>query len=151
MAGLGIVHAPPPKRGAPRTGARATPARVRRFTSPDGLAILVGKSGEENDTLTFRVASPDDFWLHAAGHPGAHVVVRNPQRLKTLPEATLRVAAQAAAFFSGAREAGKAEVHYTQRRHVHKRKGGPAGQVLLRRFRSIQVVPKAPISTLEDV
>ena len=124
---------------------------MRRYTSPDGLLILVGKSGEENDTLTFRVASPWDFWLHAADRPGAHVVVRNPKRLKTLPERSLRVAAEIAAYHSGARQEAKVEVHYTQRKHVHRRKGMPAGQVLLRRFRSVQVAPRLPTSTVEEV
>jgi predicted ribosome quality control (RQC) complex YloA/Tae2 family protein len=150
MAGLGLVHAPRPSRGGrPRAG--ETPARVRRYTSPDGLLVLVGKSGEENDRLTFKVASPWDFWLHAAGRPGAHVVVRNPKRLKSLPEKSLRLAAEIAAYHSGARQEGKVEVHYTQRKHVHKRKGMPTGQVLLRRFRSLQVVPRLPGTTAEEV
>jgi len=152
MARLGLVHAPPPRRAA-AVSKRVPdqPARVRRHTGPDGLEILVGKSGEENDTLTFKVASPWDFWLHAAGHAGAHVVVRNPRRLKEMPAATLRLAAEIAAFYSGARQESKAEVHYTQRKHVHKRRGMPAGQVLLRRFKSIQVAPRLPVSTVEDV
>ncbi len=143
MDRLGLVHAPRQgKRPAPSSRAREQPARVRRHESPDGLIILVGRSGAENDTLTFRVASPWDFWLHAAGQPGAHVVVRNPHRLKALPEATLRAAAELAAYYSGGRTDGKVEVHYTQRKHVRKRKGMPAGQVLLRRFRSVSVTPR---------
>lgn len=151
MARLGLVHAPRPRRAVVSKRVPDQPARVRRHTGPDGLEILVGKSGEENDTLTFKVASPWDFWLHAAGHAGAHVVVRNPRRLKDLPAATLRLAAEIAAFYSGARQESKAEVHYTQRKHVHKRRGMPAGQVLLRRFKSIQVAPRLPVSTVEDV
>jgi len=151
MARLGLVHAArQPKKGqTPRP--KEAPARVRSYQSPDGLTILVGRSGEENDTLTFRVASPWDFWLHAADRPGAHVVVRNPKRLPTLPERSLRLAAEIAAFHSGARQETKVEVHYTQRKHVHKRKGMPSGQVLLRRFRTVQVAPRLPASTLEDV
>jgi predicted ribosome quality control (RQC) complex YloA/Tae2 family protein len=113
--------------------------------------VLVGRSGPENDTLTFRVASPWDFWLHAAGTSGAHVVVRNPQRLKSLPDRTLTAAAAIAAWYSGSKGDGKVEVHYTQRKHVHKRRGMPAGQVLVRRFRSIQVAPRLPQSAIEDV
>lgn len=150
MAALGLVHrAPRPGReaGAPTEA----PTRVRRHTTRDGFVILVGKSGPENDTLTFKVASPWDFWLHAAGHPGAHVVVRNPRRLGSLPEQTLRTAAEIAAYYSGAREAGKVEVHVTQRKHVRKRKGAPPGQVLLRRFQSVQVTPRLPGPALEDL
>ena len=151
MARLGVVHAPRPAKHAVPRHSKEAPARVRRYTSPDGLTILVGRSGEENDTLTFRVASPWDFWLHAADRPGAHVVLRNPRRMKTLPERSLRVAAEIAAFHSGARQEHRVDVHYTQRKHVHKKKGVPSGQVLLRRFRTIQVTPRLPTSTIEDV
>ncbi len=151
MDRLGLVHAPRGRKETALPRPAEPAARVRRHTSPDGLVILVGKSGEENDTLTFRVASPWDFWLHAAGVAGAHVVVRNPQRLKSIPEATLRSAAEIAAYYSGARGDGKVEVHYTQRKHVHKRKGMPRGQVLLRRFRAIQVTPRLPVSPIGEV
>ncbi len=151
MARLGVVHARRPPRSALEVRPKEAPARVRQHTTPDGFVILVGKSGDENDTLTFRVASPSDFWLHAADRPGAHVVIRNPRRLRSLPETTLRVAAEMAAYYSGARDELKVEVHYTQRKHVHKRKGAPSGQVLLRRFRTIQVTPRLPRPSVEDV
>jgi predicted ribosome quality control (RQC) complex YloA/Tae2 family protein len=151
MGRLGLVHAERATRRAPAAAPREAPTRVRRHTTADGFVVLVGRSGPENDTLTFRVASPWDFWLHAAGTSGAHVVVRNPQRLKSLPDRTLTAAAAIAAWYSGSKGDGKVEVHYTQRKHVHKRRGMPAGQVLVRRFRSIQVAPRLPQSAIEDV
>jgi predicted ribosome quality control (RQC) complex YloA/Tae2 family protein len=146
---LGVVHPVASRKAAPRP--REAPTRVRRHTTEDGFVILVGRSGAENDTLTFKVASPEDFWLHAAGSPGAHVVVRNPGRVRSLPEGTLRAAAGIAAHYSGARGEGKVEVHYTQRKHVRKRKGMPPGQVLVRKFQSIQVAPRLPAPMAEDV
>ncbi len=151
MARLGLVHAPRAPKSTRAVRPKEEPTRVRRHTSPDGLSILVGRSGQENDTLTFRVASPWDFWLHAADRPGAHVIVRNPQRLKALPERTLKLAAEIAAYHSGARQESRVDVHYTQRKHVHKKKGMPGGQVLLRRFRTIQATPRLPTSSVEDV
>jgi len=151
MERLGLVHAERATRRAPAAAPREPPTRVRRHTTADGFVVLVGRSGPENDTLTFRVASPWDFWMHAAGTSGAHVVVRNPQRLKSLPDRTLTAAASIAAWYSGSKDDGKVEVHYTQRKHVHKRRGMPAGQVLVRRFRSIQVAPRLPQTAIEDV
>jgi predicted ribosome quality control (RQC) complex YloA/Tae2 family protein len=151
MERLGLVHAERATRRAPAAMPREAPTRVRRHTTADGFVVLVGRSGPENDTLTFRVASPWDFWMHAAGTSGAHVVVRNPQRLKSLPDRTLTAAAAIAAWYSGSKDDGKVEVHYTQRKHVHKRRGMPAGQVLVRRFRSIQVAPRLPQAAIEDV
>ena len=39
---------------------------ARRFTSPDGMTVLVGRTAADNDVLTLRLASPRDFWLHVA-------------------------------------------------------------------------------------
>jgi len=47
----------------------------RRFVTPNGLLVLVGKHAKANDLLTFQRASPGDHWLHAKGVPGAHVVI----------------------------------------------------------------------------
>ena len=91
-----------------RSGGAPQLAGVRRFVSGDGLEILVGRTGRDNDRLTFRIADTEDFWMHAAGTPGAHVVVRNPERLAHLPEKTLRHAAGLAAWFSRAAGPGEA-------------------------------------------
>jgi predicted ribosome quality control (RQC) complex YloA/Tae2 family protein len=145
--------APPRRAGAGKAARQAPPqpSRVRRHETADGFVILVGRSGPENDLLTFKVASPWDFWLHAAGAPGAHVVVRNPRRLGVLPDNTLRTAAEIAAYYSGAKESGKVEVHVTQRKNVRKRKGAPPGEVLLKRFRSVRVTPRLPASSLDEI
>jgi predicted ribosome quality control (RQC) complex YloA/Tae2 family protein len=150
MADLGLVHAAPRPARAARPARPEPPARVRRHTTRDGFVILVGRSGAENDTLTFKVASPWDFWLHASGVAGAHVVVRNPTRLGALPDAALQVAAGIAAWYSDARADTHVEVHWTQRKHVRKRKGMPAGQVILKRSKSIRVEPRLPDRAFEE-
>jgi predicted ribosome quality control (RQC) complex YloA/Tae2 family protein len=150
MAALGLVHAAPRPARAARPAKPEPPARVRRHVTRDGFVILVGRSGAENDTLTFKVAAPEDFWLHAAGFAGAHVVVRNPARLPALPEGALRIAAAIAAWYSDARADAHVEVHWTQRKHVRKRKGTPPGQVLLKRSKSIRIEPGLPDRALEE-
>jgi predicted ribosome quality control (RQC) complex YloA/Tae2 family protein len=123
-------------------GARAKPAVddvARRYTSPDGMEVLVGKSASDNDVLTFELASQRDFWLHVAGVSGSHVVVRNPDGLSSLPRETLRFAAALAARHSKARAAGRPTVHVARVKDVAKERGAPPGQVVLRRFRSVKV------------
>jgi predicted ribosome quality control (RQC) complex YloA/Tae2 family protein len=115
---------------------------ARRFTSSEGLEILVGKSSRDNDTLTQRVASADDFWLHVAGYGGSHVVLRNPKKLDTPPRQSLLEAAQLAAYFSQARNAPKAEVHYTQKKFLSKPKGTKPGLVQLKKHKSLVVRPQ---------
>lgn len=125
-----------------RRGTDVKPAAdevARRFTSPDGMEVLVGKSASDNDVLTFRLASQRDFWLHAAGASGSHVVVLNPDGLENLPRETLRFAAALAARHSKAKSAGRSMVHVARVKDVGKEKGAPPGQVVLRRFRSVKV------------
>src|SRR5262249_28391100 len=47
-----------------------------RFTSAEGWDVLIGRSSEANDHLTLHIARPEDYWFHAHGCPGSHVVLR---------------------------------------------------------------------------
>ena len=114
---------------------------ARRFESPDGMTVLVGKSASDNDLLTFKIAAQNDFWMHVAGESGSHVVVRNPDNLDTLPRDTLRYAASLAARYSKAKNAKKVTVHVSRRKDVQKPRGMPAGKVSLKRFKSVKVEP----------
>lgn len=113
---------------------------VRRFVSSDGFEIWVGKKAADNDQLTFRMARSLETWLHAADYPGSHVVIRGSGKAE-IPERTLIEAAQLAAFYSNARDHGKASVRYTQRKFVHKPKKAPAGMVSLSSFKTLIVEP----------
>ncbi len=116
----------------------------RRF-EVEGFEVLVGKGARENDALTFRVAEPNDWWMHAAGCPGSHVVIRNPERLAAAPRAVLERAAELAAYYSKARDArGKVEIHLCRASDVRKPRGLPPGKVEIRRWESIRVYPRAP-------
>lgn len=37
----------------------------RRYQSPSGLAVLVGRNSRQNDELSCRMAQPGDVWMHA--------------------------------------------------------------------------------------
>ncbi len=120
---------------------------VRRYLSTDGYEILVGRTARDNDKLTFRMAQPNDLWMHTGDYPGSHVVIRNPTR-KEIPHRTIIEAAQLAGRFSQASEDAKVVVHYTERKFLSKPKGAAPGLVRLSRFRSLTVEPKEAISRL---
>ena len=109
----------------------------------DGSAILVGRSARDNDTLTFQVARGDDWWLHARGRRGAHVILR-VARGASPSEAALAEAALLAAWGSegGARDT-LVEVAATPRRLVRKPSGAPPGTVTFSQARTILVTPDA--------
>ncbi|MBA3947884.1 MAG: NFACT family protein [Herpetosiphonaceae bacterium] len=119
-------------------GPRAQPLHLR---SSEGLPILVGRSAGQNDEVTFRLAQPDDVWLHARGVPGAHVVIRADG---AVGDQTLLEAAGLALYFSKARHQPAADVSLCRRRDVRKVAGGPPGLVTLRNEHSLHVRPLAP-------
>ena len=114
---------------------------ARRFVSPDGMTVLVGKSAEDNDALSLRLCAPRDFWFHVAGESGSHVVVRNPDGLERLSRETERFAAALAAGYSKLRAGGRVAVHTCRGEDVSKRRGQPPGEVTLARFRTVTVEP----------
>lgn len=138
-ARLGSDRTPPPS--DPEQGVWQGRRIARRFVSPDGFTVLVGKSAQDNDLLSIRLCEPFDFWFHLAGDSGSHVVVRNPERLERLPRDTERFAAALAAGYSKAKNAGRVAVHAARGEDVSKRRGQPPGEVTLARWKSVTVEP----------
>lgn len=119
----------------------ASKGKPYRTVDVDGWEVLVGRSAEDNDYLTFRVAHPKDLWLHVAGGtPGSHVVLRHREGL-TPPRDVVEKAAQLAAWYSKARAAGRVEVHCCRAADVSKFRGAAAGKVQIRHFTKVKVRP----------
>lgn len=120
---------------------KAEPIGVRVFESYDNLAIYVGKNAKDNDNLSIRVAHGNDWWFHIAGAQGSHVVVRLNSKMQglALPEQTLLDAATLAVYFSKARKATRADVHYTQAKNIRKAKKAPPGQVIVNNGRTLNI------------
>jgi len=116
----------------------------RRIPLLGGFEALVGKHSRGNAYLTTRVASPHDYWLHARGVPGSHVVVKRAGRSTVVPAETLAAAARLAAWFSTAKTQSVVPVTVTERKYVRPIKGGPPGLVRVDREDVLDVVPAAP-------
>ncbi|MGQ9897750.1 MAG: Rqc2 family fibronectin-binding protein [Acidobacteriota bacterium] len=131
-------ESPPAKGTGPE---RAELSGLRRYRGPDGYEILVGRTARDNDRLTFELARPHDLWLHAADYPGAHVVIRNPQR-QPVPAAVILAAAELAAYFSQARRDEWVDIRVAERRYLARPRKGAAGQVLVRESRTVRAMPR---------
>ncbi len=119
----------------------------RRITLPGGYEVLIGRNARENEMLTFQVARPHDYWLHARGVPGAHVILRWSSKQQRPPRHILEHAAALAAYFSEARHAGLVPVQVTQRKYVRRLRGGSPGAVKLEREEVLLVEPAMPEAT----
>jgi predicted ribosome quality control (RQC) complex YloA/Tae2 family protein len=123
-------------RGRPPGGGREV-GRVGRGRTADGLELLVGQTARGNDLVTFKLAGPDDLWLHARGVPGAHVILRTGGREPA--ESSLLEAARAAARSSQAHAARRVEVDVTARKYVRKVPAAPPGLVTYSHERTLAI------------
>src|SRR5204862_822828 len=106
----------------------------------DGYRIWVGKNAQSNDELTLKYSYKDDLWLHAKDVSGSHVIVKF-QSGKNFPRNVVERAAQLAAYNSKRKNDTLCPVIYTQKKFVRKRKGDPAGMVVVEREDVIMVEP----------
>jgi predicted ribosome quality control (RQC) complex YloA/Tae2 family protein len=100
--------------------------------------MLLGRTAGQNDTATFRLASPDDLWFHVRTGPGSHVILR---AAPDLTQEDIEEAARLAAGYSKLREDPKVDVVFTERRYVRRIPNGPPGQATYRNERAIRVTP----------
>lgn len=103
-------------------------SRPFHYISSDGYHMYVGKNNFQNEELTFKVATGNDWWFHAKGAPGSHVIVK--AGTDELPDSTFEEAARLAAHYSRNSKAEKVEIDYIQKKHVKKANGGKPGFVI---------------------
>ncbi len=117
------------------------------YRSSDGYDIFVGKNNYQNDELTFKVATGNDWWFHAKGMPGSHVIVKANN--EELPDRTFEEAGMLAAYYSGGRDAEKVEIDYLQKKNIKKPNGAAPGFVVYYTNYSLTITPD--ISGIEFV
>ena len=104
-------------------------SRPFHFVSSDGYDIYVGKNNLQNEELSFKFATGNDWWFHAKGRPGSHVIVKcGPDG--EMPDRTFEEAGRLAAYYSSGKSAPKVEIDYTQKKNLRKPGGSKPGFVV---------------------
>ena len=98
------------------------------YISSDGYHMYVGKNNYQNEEITFQMAEGGDWWFHAKGMPGSHVIVKC--KGAELPDRTFEEAARLAAYYSKGNGQDKVEIDYIQKKHVKKPNGSKPGFVV---------------------
>ena len=98
------------------------------FVDKNGFHMYVGKNNQQNDQLTFKFATGNDWWFHAKGAPGSHVIVKSEN--KELPDDTFETAAALAGYYSSLSDNEKVEIDYLQKKNVKKPNGAAPGFVV---------------------
>lgn len=123
-------------------------SRPFHYLSSDGFHIYIGKNNFQNDELTFQFATGNDWWFHAKGIPGSHVVVKS-EGAQELPDRTFEEAGRLAAFYSKGRGQDKVEIDYIQKKHVKKPAGAKPGFVVY--YTNFSLMIDSDISGIEQV
>ncbi|HKI78625.1 MAG TPA: NFACT RNA binding domain-containing protein [Ignavibacteriaceae bacterium] len=118
--------------------------KFKHYLLEDKFDVYVGKDSKNNDLLTTKFAKQNDYWFHARGLPGSHVVLRIDNTKEAVPKNILKAAASIAAFHSKAKTAGVVPVSYTFKKYVVKKKGMEPGKVALLKEEVFLVKPEIP-------
>ena len=114
-------------------------SRPLHYISSDGYHIYVGKNNYQNEELSFKLASGSDWWFHAKGIPGSHVIVRCEG--KEPPISTFEDAGRLAAYYSKGKNAEKVEIDYIQKKHLRKPPAARPGFVIYHTNYSMMIEP----------
>ena len=135
LAAYGYLKA----RGGRKKNKMQKKSRPLHYVDANGFHIYVGKNNYQNDELTFRFATGSDWWFHAKGIPGSHVIVRSENR--ELPDDTYETAAAVAAYYSNGRDSEKVDVDYLQKKNVKKPNSAVPGFVIYHTNYSMTIHP----------
>lgn len=119
------------------------------YLSSDGYDMYVGKNNYQNDELTFKFATGNDWWFHAKGMPGSHVIVRNDKDGQ-MPDRVFEEAGKLAGYYSKGRESDKIEIDYLQKKNVKKPAGSAPGFVVYYTNYSLTIHPDISDLTLVE-
>ena len=124
------------KRGDKKAKVKSKPFH---YVSSDGFHMYVGKNNYQNDELTFKFATGNDWWFHAKGMPGSHVVVKTEG--EELPDRTFEEAGKLAGYYSKGRDSEKVEIDYLQKKNVKKPNKSAPGFVVYYTNYSLTIHP----------
>ena len=116
------------------------------YVNQDGFHIYVGKNNFQNDYITFKFSSGNDWWFHAKQIPGSHVLVKSDGR--ELTDRTFEEAGALAAYYSKGREQDKVEIDYVRKKEVKKPAGAKPGFVVYYTNYSLVATPSLEGLTL---
>ena len=105
----------------------------------NGFTVKAGRNNLENDKLTFS-SKPKDLWLHAKDYHSSHVIIETCG--KVVPIEVIKIAGEICGYYSKARESGKVEISYTEKKNVKKNPGGKFGSCHYEHYQTILVEPQ---------
>ena len=120
------------------------------YKDSEGNDYYVGKNNLQNDELTFKFARGNDWWFHAKGMPGSHVILRTPPEVSEPSDAAFERAAALAGAYSKGRDLEKIDIDYVIKKEVKKPNGAKPGFVVYYTNYSMTITPGTAGLTLSE-
>lgn len=143
LVALGLIREKQQKRNKIET-----PVKPLRYEI-DGYTVYVGKNNAQNNHVTFKLAKPNDMWLHTQKIHSSHVLIVN-DKADEIPFEIIEKAAEICAFYSQASGGTKIPVDYTLKANVKKPPKSPLGFVIYPTYQTILVNPNRHIAELKN-
>lgn len=134
-----LVQAGYIKKHASKKKGKTPAGKPHHYRSSDGFDIYVGRNNLQNDLLTFKVGQGNDWWFHAKGMPGSHVLVKCPDG--EMPDRTFEEAGRLAGYYSRGKDSEKVEIDYLQKKNVKKPNKAKPGFVVYYTNYSLTISP----------
>ena len=118
------------------------------YVTSDGYDIYVGKNNYQNEVVTFEIATGNDWWFHAKGVPGGHVVVKcsfaNQATEWDMPDEIFELAGALAAVNSQNKDMEKVEIDYLRKKNIKRPNNAAPGFVVY--YTNYSLVAKTDLS-----
>ena len=114
-----------------------------------GYTVYVGKNNAQNNFVTFKLARPDDLWLHTQKIHSSHVVIINDKN-SSIPDNVIVTVAEICAYYSQASAGNKIAVDYTLKSNIKKPNKAPLGFVVYDTYNTILVNPDRHVPLLKQ-
>ncbi len=143
LVNAGFIKRHTDKSGKTKTKVKSTPMH---YVSPEGVHFYVGRNNIQNDELTFGFADNNDWWFHAKGVPGSHVIMKCEGEA---PDKAFEDAGALAAFYSAASKEEKVSIDYIRKKEVKKPANAKPGFVIY--HTNFSLIAKTDISGLKRI
>ena len=128
---------------------------IKHYIFDNNYHIYVGKNNIQNEEVTFKIATGNDWWFHAKGIAGSHVIVKsdkdNDATEWEMPDEVFELCAGLAALNSSHNGLSKVEVDYTRKKHIKKPAEGDKGKVIYHKYYSMVATPDISMYELTSV
>lgn len=135
----GIIYGTKENRKTVKQRSKEKIPEPMEFLSSGGHTILCGKNNIQNDYIRSR-GRGDDFWFHAHGIPGSHVVLLEGDKGEPSDE-DKNEAALIAIYYSSSGGRDRTEVDYTRLKEVKHPAGSAPGYVIYHKYQTASVLP----------